>query len=120
MSARWPQRWYDAAADPAGPIQLYGGIPVAPTGPVTYYATKTKGELRRLRNPYLCLVIVTSLGLCCVLGVFGIVFLAHAGKVPPDSLVAIVSGAVGSLSSFLATPPRGSVGVDDKPQETKP
>lgn len=64
-----------------------------------------------MRNPYLCLVIVGSLGLCSLVGVVGMFALAYAGRAVPGEAIAIVAGAVGSLSSFLTRPPKGSAGT---------
>jgi hypothetical protein len=69
------------------------------------------------RNPYLCLTIVIILGLVSFGGLAGIFALAFAGRPVPESLIAITSGAAGSLGSFLVMPPRGSVGMaDDRSQ----
>lgn len=64
------------------------------------------------RNPYLCLTIVGMLGGVMLLGMLGIVILSAMGKEPPASLVALASGAAGSLGSFLVSVPRGSAGSD--------
>jgi hypothetical protein len=66
-----------------------------------------------MRNPYLCVLIVTALGLCGIVGMVGVILMGLYGKEPPGSVVAIVSGCIGSLSSFLVMPPRGSVGAGD-------
>lgn len=64
-----------------------------------------------MRNPYLCLTIVAILGVGGLIGVGGIIGLAACGKPAPEALIAIISGAFGALSSFLVSPPRGSLGV---------
>jgi hypothetical protein len=46
--------------------------------------------------------------------------LTFAGKEPPASLVAVVSGAAGSLSSFLVSVPRGSAGWGDPYAPNRP
>lgn len=68
-----------------------------------------------MRNPYLCIVIVTGLGLAGTIGLAGIILLAYAGRPVPDSLTAVVAAALGSLSSFLVMPPRGSAGGGTEP-----
>jgi len=68
-----------------------------------------------MRNPYLCLAIAAMLGVVGLVGLGGTVFLAYCQRPIPESLVAVTSGAVGSLSSFLVMPPRGSAGVADPP-----
>ena len=50
----------------------------------------------------------------------GIIMLTFAGKEPPASLVAVVSGAAGSLSSFLVSVPRGSAGWGDPYAPNRP
>lgn len=64
-----------------------------------------------MRSPWLCLSIVLILGLVCLSGVAGMIWLAAIGKVMPESLIAIVAGSAGSLSSFLVMPPKNSVGI---------
>lgn len=66
-----------------------------------------------MRNPWLCLSIVVVLGVCGLVGTAGMILLPAYGKEIPQALVAIVSGALGALSSFLVSPPRGSVGYTD-------
>jgi hypothetical protein len=65
------------------------------------------------RNPYICITIVGIMGTVSVLGLVGIFVLALFGKQSPESMITIVAGAVGALSSFLVQVPRGSVGFDD-------
>ena len=72
------------------------------------------------RNPYLCLTIVLTLGLTMLLGLGGVILLTFAGKEPPSSLVAVISGCAGSLSSFLVSVPRGSAGWDDPNAPKRP
>ena len=72
------------------------------------------------RNPYLCLTIVVILGTCLIIGMSGIVYLGtHHLEVPP-SLTALTAAAFGSLSSFLVSPPRGSVGVNQHVSSASP
>jgi hypothetical protein len=72
------------------------------------------------RNPYLCLTIVLTLGITMLVGLGGIIMLTFADKEPPASLVAVVSGAAGSLSSFLVSVPRGSAGWGDPNTPNRP
>lgn len=65
-----------------------------------------------MRNPYLCIMIVCFLGMGAVGGMVGLIVLAYSGKPPPESLVAAVALCFGSLSSFLVSPPRGSIGIN--------
>ena len=65
------------------------------------------------RNPYICITIVGIMGTVSVLGLVGIFVLALFGKQSPESMITIVAGAVGALSSFLVQVPRGSVGFPD-------
>jgi cation transporter-like permease len=69
------------------------------------------------RNPYVCLSIVLGLILIAFVGVSGLVATNLLGHDSPRDLVAIVSTAIGSLSSFLVTVPRNSVGF--APEEVK-
>lgn len=69
------------------------------------------------RNPYLCLAIVVSMAVCLNVGMIGILLMGYAGKEPPTSAVALVSTAIGSLSSFLVSVPRGSAGGDGNNQK---
>jgi hypothetical protein len=65
-----------------------------------------------VRNPYLCLLIVGVLGSVAISGTLGMIFMPFVlgGDVrPPESLVAVTSGAMGALASFLTQVPRGSV-----------
>ena len=64
------------------------------------------------RNPWLCVSIVFIIGLMGLTSDIGILWLSMLGKDPPQSLVAIGSGAMGALASFLVSVPRGSVGYD--------
>ena len=65
------------------------------------------------RNPYICITIVLFMGTVSVLGLVGIFVLALFGKQSPESMITIVAGSVGALSSFLVQVPRGSVGFGD-------
>lgn len=65
------------------------------------------------RNPYICLAIVLLLGFTVILGTGGMLFLAFHKCETPQAVVAVVSGAAGSLASFLVQVPRNSVGGDD-------
>ena len=67
-----------------------------------------------MRNPWLCIVIAGTLGVVAVTGMVGLVLLPAVGVESTGPLVAIVSGCVGSLSSFLVSVPRGSVGVPEQ------
>lgn len=64
------------------------------------------------RNPYLCLTIVVALAVAGLVGLVGMMGLTYAGREVPQAAVAIVSGAFGSLASFLVSVPRGSAGGD--------
>lgn len=64
-----------------------------------------------MRNPYLCLVIVTFLGLSALAGIAVIGVLAGSGREVPQSIVAVVGGGMGALGSFLVQPPKGSAGL---------
>jgi hypothetical protein len=66
------------------------------------------------RNPYLCLAIVAFLGAAMLLAIGGIIVANSRGLEPSPALVALASGCVGSLSSFLVSVPRGSVGTDQE------
>jgi hypothetical protein len=71
-----------------------------------------------VRNPWLCLGIVATLGLTTLLGTGGLVVLAMYHVEAPQALVAVVTGALGALSAFLVQPPKGSVGIPGgQPQE---
>lgn len=65
------------------------------------------------RNPYVCLAIIISLAVTLLIGTCGMVWLAVLSKEPPSALVAVVSASIGSLSSFLVSVPRGSVGLPE-------
>jgi hypothetical protein len=75
------------------------------------------------RNPYVCLVIVASLGGMGIGGLVGLVLIAIFGREGPALLPALmavgqVAGqAGGALASFLVQVPRGSVGL---PEGTTP
>jgi hypothetical protein len=62
--------------------------------------------------------IVLIMGTVSVLGLVGIFVLALFNKSSPESMITIVDGAVGALSSFLVQVPRGCVGFanSDPPQ----
>lgn len=45
--------------------------------------------------------VIRTLGVVAVIGVVGIITLAYTGR-PSDSLVALIGGAIGALSSMLA------------------
>jgi hypothetical protein len=62
------------------------------------------------RNPYVCLTIVLGLISIAALGTSGLIAAAMTNKPVPESLIAIVSACIGSLSSFLVVIPRGSTG----------
>lgn len=64
-----------------------------------------------MRNPWLCIAIVGTLGLTILIGVIGMVVLALYGRPTPTELVAVVTTCTGAMSSFLVQPPRGSIGV---------
>lgn len=66
-----------------------------------------------MKNPWLCLTIVGVLGMSVIVGLIGIIALALYDKQSPESLVGVVSTAIGALASFLVSIPRGSVGVQD-------
>ena len=55
-----------------------------------------------------------------LLGLGGVILLTFAGKEPPSSLVAVISGCAGSLSSFLVSVPCGSAGWDDPNAPKRP
>lgn len=69
------------------------------------------------RNPWLCLGIIGALALISLLSLVGVVLCALSGKETQmaagamTALISIGSGAVGSISSFLVMPPKGSVGI---------
>lgn len=67
-----------------------------------------------MRNPWLCIVIVSIVGLGALTGTIGLVLLALYKVETPQALVATVSLCYGSLASFLVTPPRGSVGIPEE------
>ena len=64
-----------------------------------------------MRNPWLCITIVATLGLTLLVGVVGMVVLSAYGKTVPGELTATIGTCVGALSSFLVMPPRGSIGT---------
>jgi hypothetical protein len=69
------------------------------------------------RNPYLCLVIVSCIGLVAALGMLGLIvedILTHSAS---PAVVAIVSTCVGSLASFLVQVPARSVGHPGEKEE---
>ncbi len=68
------------------------------------------------RNPYLCLTIVCFLGGIAIISLLGIIVLAALNKEPPSALISVASGSMCSLGTFLVSPPRGSVGYDDRTQ----
>ena len=63
------------------------------------------------RNPYLCIVIVVALSLMGVMALAGMLYLSAVGKEPSQAVVTLAGMVVGALSSFLVTPPRGSVAM---------
>jgi hypothetical protein len=67
-----------------------------------------------MRNPWLCMIIVCTLGLGGLAGIAAIILLSYHDREIPQALVAIVSGTIGALSSFLVSPPRGSVGGGER------
>jgi hypothetical protein len=69
------------------------------------------GRTPPIRNPWLCIIILSALSAVTILGVLGLILLAFYGRPAPESLVATVSTAIGSMASFLVMPPRGSVGT---------
>lgn len=73
-----------------------------------------------MRNPYLCLAIVTMLGLAGLLCGIGIILLPLYGKPVPESLPVLAGGVLGSLSSFLVAPPRGSAGAGGASAQVPP
>jgi len=64
-----------------------------------------------VRNPWLCVTVVLMLGLLAIGGMFGIIFLALRGVPVPESVITITAAAAGGLSTFLVSPPKGSVGL---------
>jgi hypothetical protein len=70
-----------------------------------------------VKNPWLCLIIVATLGVTVVLGTAGLVVLSLYHVDAPQALVAVVTGALGSLASFLVQPPRGSIGIPQGQQQ---
>jgi hypothetical protein len=72
------------------------------------------------RNPFLCITIVYFLGAVSVISLLGIIALAFIGKEPPSALISVASGSMCSLASFLVSPPRGSVGFDERQQQYSP
>lgn len=72
------------------------------------------------RNPFICLAIVVTIGVTLLIGVAGMVLLSVNRIDVPASLVAIISTAIGSLSSFLVSVPRGSAGIGDPPPPVSP
>jgi hypothetical protein len=64
-----------------------------------------------MRNPWLCITIVLTLGAGALLGTVGLVVLALYHVDAPQALVATVATCYGALSSFLVQPPRGSIGL---------
>ncbi len=71
-----------------------------------------------MRNPYLCLVIVCFIGGAGILGMLGIIACSLWGHEVPQAVVAVVSGAFGSLASFLVQPPRSSMGLGNGGEAT--
>lgn len=63
------------------------------------------------RNPWVCILIISILGLVAIGGTVGMVLLPIYGKPVAGELNVLVGGALGSLSSFLVQVPRGSVGA---------
>ncbi len=67
--------------------------------------------MHQQRNPYLCIMIVGTFGLVTVIGVVGLMILSFANREPNSAVVGIIGTAIGSLGTFLVTPPRGSLGL---------
>lgn len=65
------------------------------------------------RNPWLCVLIVGAFALTLLVGLVGFILLALAKIEPPIALVSLVSGAAGSLGTFLVMPRRGDVGAGE-------
>jgi hypothetical protein len=62
------------------------------------------------RNPYLCLTIVGFIGVFGAIAIAGMVALCVVGRPIDPSIVGVAIGSLGSLSSFLVSVPRGSMG----------
>jgi RsiW-degrading membrane proteinase PrsW (M82 family) len=70
--------------------------------------------------PVLRFLVIVGLVLICVMGVCGFIILAANGRDIPPALIAVVSAALGSLSSFLVSVPLTHlVGEDYTPKEGK-
>ena len=70
------------------------------------------------RNPWLCVLIAACIGIVAVAGVVGTILVAMTGHDLPPSLVALAGAALGSLSSFLVSVPRGSIGNEEGSKPT--
>lgn len=66
------------------------------------------------RNPWLCLAIVVAIAAMGLVATGGTTALAVYGREPPQILGYVIAGAIGALSSFLVSPPRGSIGMPDQ------
>lgn len=64
-----------------------------------------------MRNPWLCISIIGGLIAGLILAVNWVGVLALHGIEIPPVLPYLTIGILGSLSSFLVQPPRGSVGI---------
>jgi hypothetical protein len=69
------------------------------------------------RNPYLCLVIVSCIGLVAAIGMLGLIVESIVDHGASPAVVAIVSTCVGSLASFLVQVPGKSAGHPGEKEE---
>lgn len=74
----------------------------------------------QVRNPWLCVIIVSALSFSGVLGISGYFVLGVLGKPIPEALVGVIGMCIGSLASFLVHPPPNSVGIRDSSEKTLP
>lgn len=70
-------------------------------------------EPTQMRNPWLCVIIVSALSAGSMIGILGCFVLSLYGKPASEALVSMVGTCVGSLASFLVHPPPNSVGIRD-------
>ena len=74
--------------------------------------------MNQQRNPYICLIVASSLAVSALACIVGIIILDVYGHTPSPSLSAALGTALGALASLLAIVPGSSNGP--KPPDGSP